>query len=283
MDIKEFVLSYYANATKDFHIKEITRPQEALSLHKHEYFQIYYLKSGRLIHHLESGSAELKASDVFIIPPNLPHFIETASKEVLFYSISFLPEYLTEIVRSNKFVADFIYCITDLSNAGVEPSLTLRSEDIALADALVLKIMQEFSSKRTGKDALIRSSLALLLSVFARAYLDTQMESISFSSGREAVLHCLGYIKNHLSEPITLDEMAKRTAMSRSSFCEIFRKVTGETFHSYLNRERVLAGASLLRSGKLVFEVAMELGYKDLSTFYRHFKKHLGVSPGEYK
>ena len=37
------------------HIKEITNPKESLSLHNHDYYQIYYLKHGRLIHHLENG------------------------------------------------------------------------------------------------------------------------------------------------------------------------------------------------------------------------------------
>lgn len=283
MDIKKFVLSYYSNATENFHINEITKPREALSLHNHDYYQIYYLKSGKLIHHLEAVSAELKAGDVFIIPPSLPHYIETASKDLCFYSISFMPSYIAENVRSNKFVADFIHGITDLSSEGAVPSLTLRSEDIALADTLVLKIMQEFSGNMIGKDVLIRSSLSLLLSVFARAYLDEQFENIRFASEREAILHCLGYIKNHLSEQMTLHEMAKRTAMSKSSFCESFRKITGETFNKYLNRERVEAAAALIKSGKLVFEAAMEVGYGDSSTFYRNFKKHFGVSPSEYK
>ena len=283
MDIKKFVLSYYSNATEYFHIKEITKPKEALSLHSHEYYQIYYLKSGKLIHHLGCGCAELKARDVFIIPPNLPHYIEKASKDVCFYSISFMPRYIAEIIHSNKFVADFIHCITDLSSEGVEPSLTLMSEDIALADALVLKIMQEFLGGMTGSDALIKSSLSLLLSIFARAYLDEQFNNMKFASERETVLHCLGYIKNHLSEKITLDEVAKRTAMSKSAFCESFRKVTGETFNNYLNRERVEAAAVLIKSGKLVFEAAMKVGYGDPSTFYRNFRKHFGVSPSEYK
>lgn len=283
MDIKKFVLSYYSNATEFFHIKEITKPKEALSLHSHEYYQIYYLKSGKLIHHLGDGCAELKARDVFIIPPDLPHYIEKASKDVCFYSISFMPRYITEIVRSNRFVADFIHCITDLSSEGIEPSLTLRSEDIALVDALVLKIMHEFSGVMTGKDALIKSSLSLLLSIFARAYLDEQLDNMKFASEREAILHCLGYIKNHLSEQITLHDVAKRTAMSKSSFCESFRRITGETFNNYLNRKRVEAAAVLIKSGKLVFEAAMEVGYVDSSTFYRNFKKHFGVSPSEYK
>ncbi len=283
MDIKKFFLSYYSNSTEDFHINEITKPQEALFLHNHDYYQIYYLKNGRLIHHLETGSAELKAGDVFIIPPNLPHYIETASKDLCFYSISFMPVYVAESIKSNKFVADFIHCITDLSSEGVEPSLTLRSEDIAIADILVLKIMKEFSSNMMGKDALIRSSLLLLLSVFARAYFDEQLENMRFASEREAILHCLGYIKNHLSDSMTLREMARRTAMSKSSFCESFRKITGESFNNYLNRERVQAAAALIKSGKSVSEAAIEMGYGEPSTFYRNFKKHLGVSPSEYK
>ena len=283
MDIKKFVLSYYANATEELHVNEVTNPRESLSLHRHAYYQIYYLKSGRLIHHLESGSAELKASDVFIIPPDLPHFIEPVSKEVRFYSISFMPGYIAEIVRSNKLVADFIHCITDLASGGVQPGLTLRAEDLSLADALVLKIMEEFSSDQMGKDAVITFSLSLLLSLFARAYLGEHLEDVRFISEREAILHSLGYIKNHLGERITLGDTARRAAMARSTFCESFRKVTGETFHGYLNRERVEAAAALIKSGKLVFEAAMEVGYNDPSTFYRNFKKHFGVSPGEYK
>ncbi len=283
MNIKKFVLSYYSNATEDFHIKEITKPQEALSLHNHEYYQIYYVKSGSLIHYLEKLSAELKAKDVSIIPPNMPHYVKTKAKDLCFYSISFTPHYIVEIIKSNKLAADFLHCINDLLNNKVEPKLTLRLEDIALADALVLKIMQEFSSNNTSRDVIIKSSLSLLLSIFACAYFDERFENVRFVSERDAILHCLGYIKNHLSEQMTLSEMAKRTAMSKSSFCKNFRKITGESFNNYLTREKVESAATLIKSGKLVFEAAMELGYKDTSTFYRNFKKHFGVSPKEYK
>ena len=283
MDIKKFVLSYYSNATEDFYIKEITKPREALTLHSHEYYQIYYVKSGKLIHLLENNSAELKARDVFIIPPNMPHCIKTEAKDLCFYSISFMPSYISEIIKSNKLIADFMHCITTLSNGRVEPSLTLLSEDISITDALVLKIMQEFSSNTIGKDVLIKSSLSLILSIFARAYLGEKVENVRFASEMEAILHCIGYIKNHLSERMILQEMAKRTAMSKSSFCKKFREVTGESFNNYINRERVEKAAALIKSGQLVFVAAMELGYNDLSTFYRNFKKHFGISPSEYK
>ena len=84
MDIKKFVLSYYKNATNNFYISEITAPTEALKLHTHDYFQVYYLLSGKLTHHIESGYAELSCGDVFIVPPNLPHYIAVNDDPVIF-------------------------------------------------------------------------------------------------------------------------------------------------------------------------------------------------------
>ena len=87
MNGKRFVLSFYKNAAKNFHITRISEPKEALQLHSHGYFQIYYLISGGLIHHLGKSTACLTAGDIFILPPNQPHFIEKAEPEVDFYSL----------------------------------------------------------------------------------------------------------------------------------------------------------------------------------------------------
>ena len=92
MNVKKFVLSYYKNATNDFHITRISSPKEALHIHSHNYFQIYYVISGKITHHLENSTANLSAGDIFILPPNQPHYIETPDGVVDFYSLSFTPD-----------------------------------------------------------------------------------------------------------------------------------------------------------------------------------------------
>ena len=91
MDVKKFLLSYYKDATQDFHITRITRPQGALELHQHPYFQLYYVVRGSMIHHVDDSLATLGAGDVFILPPELPHRIEALGQDVDFYSMSFTP------------------------------------------------------------------------------------------------------------------------------------------------------------------------------------------------
>ena len=283
MDVKKFVLSYYENATEDFHIKEITRPRGALSLHSHGYFQIYYIKSGRVTHHLSYASAELCAGDVFIIPPDLPHYIEPSGEGLRFYSVSFMPRLAERVSSGNKLVGDFLHCLCELSSDRVPPSLTLGQEDIIFADSLLDRIMREFLGERSGKEVLIASALALLLSVFARAYFEDLETDVGLRSDREAILHSLGYVNNHLSEPITLSEMAKRTAMSKTVFCTAFQSVTGETFKRYLNKQRVHFAARLIKEGESITAAARLAGYAEFSTFYRNFKKILGISPHAYK
>ncbi len=282
MDIKKFVLSYYKNATDDFHINEIMRPKGALVLHTHDYFQIYYLKSGSIIHHLEGDTATLNPGDVFIIPPNLPHYIETSREPIRFFSISFTAGFLSGIADSNKFVADFMHYINDADRRSIAPSFTLFNDDIPFTDALVAKIMSEFGGDNIAKETLIRASVGLLLTVFARSYFAQRSESIRLRSEREAIAHCLGYIENHLSESISLSDVAKMSAMSRSTFCRAFRRVTGETFKSYLNRIRIERASELLREGESVETVARLTGFNDPSTFYRNFKKQTGITPRKF-
>jgi len=283
MDVRKFVLSYYKDATDDFHINEITHPKGALTLHTHDYFQIYYLKSGSIIHHIGNGNAEMKPGDVFIIPPNLPHYIKATAEHLRFYSISFTQKFMGDITDTNKFVADFIHYISNADSSIISPSFSLNESDIDMVDMLVTKTMSEFSSDNIAKENVIRSSVALLLTIFARSYFEKRCESIKLRSDREAIAHCLGYIKNHLAEDISLSEMAKRTAMSRTAFCETFHRVTGETFKCYLNRLRIEKAKEALRTGESVENTARLTGFSDPSTFYRNFKKTVGISPGKYK
>lgn len=283
MDIKKFVLSFYKKATENFYVDQITEPENALSPHSHEYFQIYYVKEGRIFHHLDKSVAELSPGDVFVLPPNVAHHIEKATEKLRFFVISFMPEFLTGIVEGNKFVADFIHYLLELTNENVQPKFTLCADDVIFSDTLILRIMNEFSNNDTGKEALIKSSLSLLLSIFARAYFEEKVESVKFKSDLQAILHCKGYIDNHLKEPILLSEMAKRTAMSKSTFCETFKSVVGTPFKKYLNFKRIEKAAALIKSGKKISTAARDVGYDDFSTFYRNFKKQLGVSPEKYK
>ncbi len=282
MDVKKFVLSFYENATDDFHITRITSPKEALKLHSHGYFQIYYVVDGTLTHHISSGAAKLSAGDIFILPPDVVHYIETADGGVDFYSMSFMPNYFQSIKDGNRLILDFLSYLQTAGVERIEPKVSLCYGDAVFFGALLERIMSEFSEKRTGAQEMIKETVSVILSLFARVYFENNATSIVAGESRSLVMHVIEYVKNHFDEEITLSDIARRAAMSKTTFCAIFSSITGMPFKDYLNRYRIEKATELISKGERISVAASLCGYGDFSTFYRNFRKYMHVSPSEF-
>jgi AraC-like DNA-binding protein len=81
----------------------------------------------------------------------------------------------------------------------------------------------------------------------------------------------------------SLDRAAARAGLSRRRFSELFRAHAGETFLDRLSTLRLEHAADLLRQSQhSVTGVAFSCGYRDLSHFYRVFRRRYGCPPGEF-
>lgn len=280
MDIKNFVLSYYKNSAEDFHIHKVEKTTEAQKPHKHAYFQIYYIVSGSLVHYVEGESSTLCQGDMFIIPPEKIHHI-SLEPDTVFYSFSFMPSFLGDPTQSNKLAVNFLKSLqTDKS---ILPKVSIGSEDILYVEDIMERMVTEFSEKNIGFSEIIHSYAVLLLAILARNYFEKTELHQYFENSKQFVLHCIDYIENNFTERITLNEISKRSAMSKSSFCELFYKLTGHTFNSYLNLCRIKKATEYIKDGYKITAIYGLCGYEDFSTFYRNFKKIMGISPQEFK
>lgn len=94
----------------------------------------------------------------------------------------------------------------------------------------------------------------------------------------------LTWIVEHLDEPLTVESLARRSAMSPRTFARRFREETGTTPHAWITSQRVLAAEALLeRSHRSVDEVAAEVGFTNAATLRHHFTKVRGLSPQRYR
>jgi AraC-like DNA-binding protein len=81
----------------------------------------------------------------------------------------------------------------------------------------------------------------------------------------------------------TLQELAERAGMSRSTFALKFKQTVGESPMEYLTRWRMLlAGDRLTNSGDRISAIALSLGYESESAFSTAFKRVMGSSPRQY-
>jgi len=92
------------------------------------------------------------------------------------------------------------------------------------------------------------------------------------------------YVRNHLCETISLNDLAAEIGLSRFHFARRFRSATGVTAHEFVLQARVdRARAMLQRSSTPLPEIARQCGFADQSHLTREFKKRVGTTPGAYR
>ncbi|GIP36180.1 response regulator [Paenibacillus sp. J2TS4] len=92
------------------------------------------------------------------------------------------------------------------------------------------------------------------------------------------------YIDLHLSEEISLEEVAEKAGFTPNYFSSLFKKMTNETFVQYRIKKRMEKAKQLLAVPHFrIVDVAAEVGYEDYPHFTKMFKKVTGHSPSEYR
>ena len=92
------------------------------------------------------------------------------------------------------------------------------------------------------------------------------------------------YVEANYSEQISLDVAARIAAMETTYFSTFFHSKVGITFREWLRQVRVAKAIDLMTSKDYsVSEIAYAVGFGDLRTFERAFKRVVGTTPFEYK
>lgn len=94
----------------------------------------------------------------------------------------------------------------------------------------------------------------------------------------------VSYIKDHISDPLDLEQAARIACMERTAFSRFFSKSVGITYHDFIQQWRIsIAVDEMLRSDASITDLAFAVGFQSVNTFERAFKKITNLTPSEYK
>ena len=100
----------------------------------------------------------------------------------------------------------------------------------------------------------------------------------------QAIARSLDYMDRHLSEKITLQQLADVAGLHPNRLCAVFRELTERTPFDHLVRRRTRESGRLLRSTLLpIPEVAARCGFPSNSFFVRRFKQVYRITPTQYR
>jgi transcriptional regulator GlxA family with amidase domain len=112
-------------------------------------------------------------------------------------------------------------------------------------------------------------------------YIDAPMPELGSSS---LFAGTIGWLQEHLDEPITVEDLAARSAMSPRTFARRFAASTGTTPYQWLLRQRVQLAQRLLEMSDLpVDSVAEKSGFSTAANLRKHFSRAVHTSPQGYR
>lgn len=164
--------------------------------------------------------------------------------------------------------------------------VVFRPEAVQLFNFL-MKELEEYASQH---EQIIRPGLQAFLHLFLSELQEDRYHSIGKGETRNIdrriespIEQAREYIKLHLNKPLTAASVATQVYMSRTLFLQRFVSETGETFHSYLTRQRMEAAKELLNKGHwaTVF-VCESIGLRP-TQFRNQFRQHYGMTPSQYR
>lgn len=104
------------------------------------------------------------------------------------------------------------------------------------------------------------------------------------ANAERGIARAIRLIDENPCEPLRLEALAREARLSRFHFVRSFAHVMGLTPHRYVVRARLRTAAVRLASGhERVIDVALDCGYRDVSSFNRAFRAEFGAAPLEHR
>jgi AraC family transcriptional regulator len=100
----------------------------------------------------------------------------------------------------------------------------------------------------------------------------------------EQIQQTIEFIENHLSEDISIENLAKMAALSPFYYQRLFSRLVKKPVAEYVKLRRMAkATENLLHKGKHILDIALDLGFCSHEHFSRTFKDTFGMTPDEYR
>ncbi len=257
---------------KDSYPKEV-------SLHHHDFYEVYFFLSGNVQYNIENRSYLLTPGDVLLISPMELHQPMFGAEQreyeriVLWIDKQFLESFS---LPGETFTTCFDADSPDHSNL-------LRPEGVnrQFLTFLLEQLIMESSSREPYQKICGLTYLAQVLVLLNRLVLQQRREK-PVPAPDSTVYNVLGYINEHYNENLTLDELANRFFVSKYHLSREFQRLVGTSVHRYIVQKRLVMAKQMLSAGKPSSEVYQSCGFGDYSNFYRAFKTEYQISPKEY-
>ncbi|RCW41751.1 AraC family transcriptional regulator [Paenibacillus prosopidis] len=247
--------------------------------HYHDYYEIYYMLSGKRIYFIRDRSYSVEQGDIVFINKHELHKTMHAGDAAHERVIVHFDDTMTSSLPAKH--ADFL-----LSPFRQQSHIIRlpRQEQLA-AEQTVRKMLTEIGHKPTGYELVPGLAVTELLLIAARYLEQHDPAPLQHATPMHAkISEVIRYINAHFADPLRLGALADQFFISPYYLSRMFKEITGFAFSDYVILTRIKEAQRLLReSDRSITDIAAAVGFENFSHFGKTFKKITRISPRDYR
>ena len=235
--------------------------------HIHSSFLLGMIEQGERLFEIQGELCLVKAGECFIIHPYEPHLCkDTGAGGHDYWTLSIQAE------RMQQFFED----IHDPQTA-----FPIFSKH-RIRDASLLQAMRRFVATVENDEELFLQELVFRELIRLCATLDIEEQEPLQQSSPYAVGKVREYLEQHFEKNIRLEELSEIGRISPFYLTRLFQQQIGVPPYEYLVKIRLKHAQRFLEEGESIAGAAYRSGFSDQSHLTRFFKRHMGLTPGQF-
>lgn len=257
--------------------------------HWHYEFQLTYVVRGTISVFFNQQTIDLQEGQGIYINPEVLHMIrDRYDSDAMFISLDVSPKLLTSFPNSvfERSYVKPVFCSSAADAVILDPGVFWQKKILDEA----MSIEQDYKSRSFGWELAVSSSLyAIWKEVVCHLQESLAEHDAPAADGarmrrNQRLKDTLAYIREHFTEKITLDEIAKHLHLSTNECCRFFKKNMNCTLFEYITEYRLSKSMELLEHTDLpVSQIAYESGFGSSSYFIEKFRKNVGMTPAAFR
>lgn len=249
--------------------------------HAHSEYEITYIQKGAGKWIIGNRVTDFSNGDLTMLAPNLPHLYkeEFHTNDTRKGAICFVIQFHKELFNSTFLNFKELHPLQNLLERA-KHGLHFHGETSVKAGKIIeqmyhLSGIMQFMELMKLLIVISKSTNYEVLNI------ETYEESGTLNAERDKMIY--NYILTHYTEEIKIEHIAQIANLSKSAFCNYFKKKTKKNFSDFINELRCGLACKLLINMELsISEIAYKTGYNNLSYFNRKFLEKMKVTPREY-
>ena len=259
-----------------FHYRD--KKMDNVSIHHHDFFEVYFFLSGRVTFKVEGKSYHLEPGDLLLINPQELHQPDIGTDSLYERIVLWIDRsYLAGLCAAAG--ADLAACFDNEAPGHTNLLRPTKLRRAALSQ-LLERLTREYYSDEVGSFAYAQGLLTQFM-----VELNRLAQSSGYTQNREEpdlVTQVLAYIGTHYQENLTLESLASEFFVSKYHLSHEFSHRVGTSVYRYVIFRRLMQARELIAAGQAPGEVYQLCGFGDYANFYRAFKGEYGISPREF-